>query len=84
MSARGTQPDAIISATQTVPVHPSVSPRAFANLLNSSENNPKIRNQEGTDIGELPLLPKVINEFTIKLRTSKPEIKPYKAASASP
>ena len=76
ISASGTHPDAIISATQTVPVQPSVSPITTANLLNSRVNKPKIKNQDGTEIGELPRLPIVINEFTNRLNTSIPEINP--------
>ena len=74
----------MISATQTVPVQSSASPNATANLLNNRENNAKIRNQDGTEIGDSPLPPIVINEFTSKLRTRKAETRPYRDASLTP
>ena len=82
--ARGTHPEAMISATQTVPVQSSVSPRATANLLKSKVNSAKIRNHDGIEIGDAPRPPMVINELTSRLRTSNPETNPYRAASCTP
>ena len=84
ISANGTHPDAITPATQTVPVQSSDSPSALANLLKIRTNSPRTKNQDGTEIGELPLLPRVINELTRRLRTRSPETNPYSAASLVP
>ena len=71
-------------AIQTVAVQSRDSPKATANLLNSKVNSAKMKNQDGTEIGELPRSPMVINELTNKLRTRKPETNPYRAASFTP
>ena len=66
----------MMSAIQTVPVKPINSPRALLTLLNNRVRRPSIRNQDGTEIGEFPLLPSVINELTNRLITSIAETNP--------
>ena len=82
--AKGTQPDAMISAIQTVPVHPRDSPRALLTLLKRRTTSPSIMNHEGTDTGDSPRFPKVISELTNRLITRSAETSPYNAIWDSP
>ncbi len=60
MSAKGTQPFAIISAIHTVEVAPKTSPNTEASLLNNNVVRAKTKNQDDTPIGALSLLPSVM------------------------
>ena len=76
ISASGAHVDNIIWATQTVDVQSSDSPRAVLILPKMTVNKPRTRNHDGTDIGEVPLSPRVIRELTIRLRAKNAETIP--------